>query len=201
MKSLFFLLVATVFATVSFSQVQFGLKGGINLATVRGLNEGNSKARVGYHLGALAEIGNADLFIRPEFLYSSKGFGYSATESSSEGTLRLNYLNLPVLFGFRPAHNTVLLAGPELGFLQKAVSISKGIRSDMTGFYRHFDVGFDLGAAYEFTRSVGIEARYNYGFKDLVNVVITDNAGNVIGQGKTGANSVIQVGLYFFLDK
>src|SRR3954464_4461015 len=80
MKTLFSFLLATIITGVSFSQVQFGLKGGINLATVRALNEDNSKARLGYYIGGLGEIGHYDLFIRPELIYSSKGFGYSARE-------------------------------------------------------------------------------------------------------------------------
>ncbi len=71
----------------------------------------------------------------------------------------------------------------------------------MTNFYRHFDVGFDLGASYNFNKYLGIEGRYNYGFKDLVNVIVTDNAGNVVGQGKTGANSVLQLGFYYYLSQ
>lgn len=194
--------VTIVFITVSHSQVQYGIKGGLNLATVRYINTDNSKARLGWNIGLMAEVAvQKNVFLRPEFSYSSKGFGYSATAASSEGTLRLNYINIPLLAGYRPSRNTSLMAGPEVGFLQKAVSKSQGITNDMTNFYRHFDVGFDLGFAYNFSPVVAVEARYNYGFKGLVNVIITDNSGNVIGQGKTGANSVLQFGLVYSLSQ
>ncbi|HEX8277314.1 MAG TPA: porin family protein, partial [Segetibacter sp.] len=157
---------------------------------------------LGFNLGAFAEIPvQENIFIRPELLYSSKGFAYSATANSREGSLRLNYINIPLLFGYRPSNNTAIMAGPEIGFLQKSVSKSQGITTDMTNFYRHFDVGFDLGFAYNLSKVFGLEGRYNYGFKDLVNVLVTDNNGNVIGQGKTGANSVLQVGFYYFLSR
>jgi len=201
MKILLFF--ASIFYTsLAFAQVDFGVKGGLNLATVRYFNEDNSKARAAWNVGALAEIPvQENIFIRPELLYSSKGFAYSATGTAREGSLRLNYINVPVLVGFRPARGAAIMAGPEIGFLQKAVSKSQGISNDMTSFYRHFDVGFDLGAAYNITPAFGIEARYNYGFKDLVNVVVTDENGNVTGQGKTGANSVLQLGFYYLLSK
>jgi hypothetical protein len=93
------------------------------------------------------------------------------------------------------------MVGPEFGFLQKAVSKSQGISSDMSGFYRHFDVGVDVGVAYNFSKVFGVEARYNYGFKDLVNVVYLNDNGNVTAQGKDGANSVMQVGFFYSLSQ
>lgn len=202
MKQIILFAITAAYCSLSFAQVNFGIKGGMNLATVRYINADNSKARLGFNIGALAEIPvQENLFVRPELLYSSKGFGYSATQNSMEGSLRLNYINVPVLFGYRPSGNTAIMAGPEIGFLQKAVSRSQGITTDMTSFYRHFDAGFDLGFAYEFNKLIGMEARYNYGFKDLVNVLITDSNGNVTGQGKTGANSVLQLGIYYSLSR
>lgn len=202
MKQSILFIISFFCTSLLFSQVNYGVKGGLNLATVKYLNDDNTKARIGFNVGAFAEVLLQDnLFLRPELLYSSKGFGYSANQYNREGVLKLNYINVPVVFGFRPSRNTALMAGPEIGFLQKAVSKSQGIKTDMTSFYRHFDVGFDLGAKYNFNKYVGVEARYNYGFKDLVNVVTTDSNGNVSGQGKTGANSVLQVGLYYYLSQ
>ncbi|MDQ6813192.1 MAG: PorT family protein [Bacteroidota bacterium] len=202
MKKLLIFIVLFCYTVVSFSQIEYGIKGGLNLATVRYINEDNSKARIAFNAGVFGEIPvQENLFIRPELLYSSKGFAYSASQFAREGSLRLNYIIVPLLVGYRPEAKVAFMAGPEFGFLQKAVSKSQGISNDMTNFYRHFDVGFDLGASYNFSQYFGIEGRYNYGFKDLVNVVITDNSGNVVGQGKSGANSVLQLGLYFYLSK
>ena len=180
------------------AQIQFGLKGGVNLADVRYLNDGNTKARVGWNAGILAEMPiQENLFIRPELLYSSKGFAFSARGTSSAGSEKLNYISVPVLGGYRPTAKSEILIGPEFGFLRKAVSKSSGITEDRTDFYRHFDIGFDLGFAYNFTKVAGAEVRYNYGFKDLVNVVYTNDNGDIQGQGKNGANSVLQFGLYY----
>ena len=185
---------------ISFSQVRLGLKGGLNFATVKYINVDNSKARVGWNAGALAEIPVQDnLLIRPEVLYSSKGFAFSAVGTSSSGSVKLNYITVPVLFGYR--FKSSILAGPEFGFLRKAVSKSSGITNDMTNFYRHFDLGFDLGLAYNVTKVFGAEIRYNYGFKDLVNVVYQNENGDISGQGKNGANRVFQIGLFYMLDQ
>lgn len=202
MKS-FFILVIFVSIVVSVrGQVQFGVKGGLNLSTVAYINTENSKARLGWNAGALFEIPiQEDLFIRPEVLYSSKGFAYNATGFANPGSLRLNYIAVPVLFGYHPSNKTSLLFGPEFGFLRKAASKSQGITEDMTNFYRRFDLGVDLGLAYQVNQFLGAEIRYNYGFKDLVNIVYQDAAGNIVAQGKNGANRVLQIGIYYWLSK
>ncbi len=202
MKKFFLIGLGFFFLSSSYSQVQFGVKGGLNLATVRYIYTDNSKARIGWNAGALAEIPIQDnLLVRPELLYSSKGFAFSASGTNNAGSLRLNYIAIPVLFGYRFNSKSKLLLGPEFGFLRKAVSKSSGISTDMTSSFRHFDVGFDLGLAYNVTKAIGAEVRYNYGFKDLVNVVSLNDNGDVNGQGKNGANSVIQLGIYYMLSQ
>lgn len=196
------LLLTTFLFSLFFSNaqpVQIGIKGGLNLAEVAGINTDYGKARLGWNAGLFTQIPVQDnLLIRPELLYSSKGAAYSASANSSEGSLRLNYISVPVLFGYRPTPKASILVGPEFGFLAKAVSKSQGITTDMTGF-RHLDIGVDLGVTYNLSRYFGMEARYNYGFKDLVNAVYLDTNGNIAGQGKTGANRVIQLGVYYLL--
>ncbi|MGI8637989.1 MAG: hypothetical protein ACR2KZ_21540, partial [Segetibacter sp.] len=56
MRRIRFFIISFLVTSSSFSQVQYGIKGGLNLATVRYLNEGNSKARPGFTTGAFAEI-------------------------------------------------------------------------------------------------------------------------------------------------
>lgn len=202
MKKYLLIALACFFSVASKAQIQFGLKGGVNLATVRYISTDNSKARAGWNAGLLSEIPIQDnLLIRPELLYSSKGFGFSARGTSSAGTVKLNYIAVPVLFGYRPNSKSELLLGPEFGFLTKAVSKSSGFNTDLTNTFRHFDVGFDLGVAYNITKEFGVEARYNYGFKDLVNVVYMNENGDISGQGKNGANSVLQFGIYYIFSQ
>ena len=202
MRQLLVFVCSFLFVTISHAQVLVGIKGGLNVATVRYINSDNSKARIGWNAGLTAEIPvGEEIFIRPELLYSSKGFGYNATATSNKGSLSLNYISIPLLFGYRPGKHTELMAGPEFGYLSKAVSKSQGITDDVTSFYRHVDIGADIGAAYNFSKTFGAEVRYNYGFKDLENVPLYDNSNNLIGQGKNGANSVFQIGIYYWMNQ
>src|SRR5690348_16483305 len=133
MRRIFFFIISFLAAAASFSQVEYGVKGGLNLATVRYLNDDNTKARLGFNAGFFAEVPlQENLFVRPEILYSSKGYAYSAAQYSREGSVKLNYVAVPLLVGFRPSSKVALMAGPELGFLQKSVSKSQGITTDMT---------------------------------------------------------------------
>ena len=200
MKNYFLISICFLLSSASHAQIQFGLKGGFNLANVRYIDTDNSKARVGWNAGVLAEIPIQDnILVRPEVQYSSKGFAFSARGTSTSGSVRLNYISVPVLFGYRPNMKSEILLGPEFGFLRKAVSKSSGISENLTSSFRHFDVGFDLGLAYNISKVFGFEVRYNYGFKDLVNVVYMNDNGDITGQGKNGANSVLQFGLFYML--
>lgn len=182
------------------AQVKYGTKAGGNLASVRYIDEDISKARLGIYAGLAFEIPVAtQLVLRPEAMYSSKGFGFKASADNMGGSQRLNYIDVPIMAGFYPTKKLCLLAGPEFGYLMKAVTRSQGIKEDNTSFYRRFDVGFDLGAAYNFNKQLSVEGRYNYGFKDLANVVFTDTQGNVTGQGHSGANRVMQLGVIWWL--
>jgi len=184
------------------SQVKYGIKAGGNLASVRYIEEEISRARLGFNAGIAVEAVVAEqLVVRPELLYSGKGFGFRATAGNMEGTQRLNYIAVPILLGYYPTKKLSLMAGPEFGYLSKAVSKSQGITTDYTNFYRRFDIGVDIGAAYNFSSQFSLEARYNHGFKGLVNTVYTDNSGTVTGQGKNGANSVLQFGFIWWLSE
>jgi len=183
-------------------QVKYGIKAGGNLANVRYIEEDISKARLGVNAGIAVEaVVGQQLIVRPEVLYSGKGFGFRATAGNMDGTQRLNYIAIPILLGYYPTKKLSLLAGPEFGFLRKAVAKLQGITTYYTNLYRHFDVGVDLGTAYNFSKQFSLEARYNHGFKGLVNSVYTDNSGNITGQGKNGANSVLQFGFVWWLSE
>lgn len=202
MKNVYLLILASLISTFCFSQIEFGVKGGLNLATVRYINTENSKARLGWNTGIMVQVPlNQDLFVQPELLYSSKGFGYNAIGFGNKGSVRLNYIAVPILVGFRPFNKTSFLVGPEFGFLRKAVSRSQDITTDISNSFRNFDLGIDLGVEYNINNSFGLDFRYNYGFKNLVNVVFTDQNGNITGQGKNGANRVFQVGIHYWLSK
>lgn len=190
---LLFLFLTPHFAT---AQVSVGLKSGINLATTKDLVAFPLK-RVGWYAGGLATIPIChNFFFQPELLLSSKGYRAKDFADGDVVAFRLNYINTPILIGYKIDTKTRLLAGAELGYLIKAINYAYGSAESFTSRFPHkFDVGFALGADYGINQTIGIEIRYVYGLSHLH---IADAAGNQ--HGNNGAsNQVFQVGLDFLI--
>lgn len=198
MKAFFIAIVAiTMLQLKLYAQVNVGLKAGLNLANTKNIGTG-SNARLGFNAGLLAEfVINKKFIFQPEALYSVKGNKFQATELSSGGTLSLNYISVPLLAGYRPSENTTIFLGPELNFLTAAKSKFGQDEFDLSKIYRKFDMGIDAGIAYNLSQQIGIEARYYYGFDDLVDGVITDDSGNEVKKDRFGSNQVLQLGIVY----
>lgn len=197
MKQVFLFSLLFLFGGSLQAQSRFGAEAGFNLATVHVEGAGH-KARPGFHAGGFAQVPlGGGWWLRPSLLYSLKGYRAPATQFSGEATVGLRYLAVPLLLGFQPASHLLVLFGPEAGYLLAAKSTFDGSTNNVTRFYRRFDLGVDLGLSYRLQNRIGFHLRYNYGFRDLMNAVFTDPYGNITGQGKIGANRVLQAGLFF----
>lgn len=110
-------------AGVAAQDLMIGVKGGINSSNLSlDDSEGlETSAKTGVVAGVFAEFGISDLFaIRPEGLYSSKGF--EASEDATELELEVNYIEFPLLLVARLGSSSirpVLFAGPVLSFESK----------------------------------------------------------------------------------
>lgn len=195
------ILVVLVFSLAllqSFGQTQFGVKAGLNFANVDYNAPSAKNFRLGLNGGLLTEFRMSNkILVRPEILYSIKGYKFK-----SGGTISLNYVSIPILGGFRPNDKVAILLGPELSILTTASSKSKDGYHDLSRYYRNFDFAIDLGAIYNIKNGLGAELRYSYGFKDLSDVMMTDEFGRDIGKATIGRNLVLQIGLFYkFLKK
>lgn len=105
----FCLIAGTIGFSFAQAPVKFGIKAGVNLATLTSSQSGSTNttsSTTGYHVGAFAEFDLGGISIQPAVLYSTKG-GHD--ESSSSGTsggtsysfhsvedVTLNYVEVPV---------------------------------------------------------------------------------------------------------
>lgn len=188
MKQLF---LATCFlASASFlhaQSVNFGLKGGLNLATWSNNNSGvGYQNRTGYHVGGLAQVNLSPNFaIQPEVVYSNQGTKYSF--DNVEHNLSLNYVNIPVMLQAKIGGGLYAQAGPQIGFL---TGVNDKANDFETGFFsksdfKSTDVALGVGLGYEGASGMGIDARYNLGLSNI------NNAGtNAI------KNNTLQLGLF-----
>ena len=196
MRKIFAIVFTLFFINESHAQVRFGLKAGGNLANLDGFDQ--AKMKLGINGGPVLQVNLAKMFfVQSELLYSIKGTKAEETQFSSDSSLNLNYINLPILFAYRAAPNFSIKLGPEIGYLLTAKSKVDGGTTDLTDLYEEFDVGADLGLAYTF-KKLAIDLRYNYGIKELLSKVETDQNGNPIGVESFASNRVLQFSLSYF---
>jgi hypothetical protein len=187
------------------TQIFPGIKAGVNFATAETKGWKN-EMRPGINFGGLAFFSvSKNFFVQPEILYSLKGYKFSSSGSGDiySGTATLNYLNIPILFGFTTSGNfsnaLSIYAGPEIGFLLSGKSKRGNTEDDLKHIFNKTDIGIVFGAALHFSDQIGMEARYIYGLTDLGVITYIDNLGNIIMQQKEGGNRVIQLGLFYLL--
>jgi len=174
-------------------QVKFGPKAGINLATLSG--DDNSELKIGFHIGAVAEIKFNDKFsLQPELLYSTQGAKSKLIEDIK---LNSDYINIPIMFKYYLVEGFSVEAGPQVGFLMKSEMTDGDSSVDMKDYYKSVDFGLGFGLAYDLPQGLFVNARYNLG---LSKVGEEQDFGDVTIEAADIKNSVIQIGIGFKFD-
>jgi len=140
-----------------------GIKGGLNIADVSGLNGDN---RLSGHVGLFfhGRI-NHQWSIQPEILYSGQGQRYWA--GRDEYTLALSYIQIPLMFQFHPVRKFYLEFGPQIGFLLSANAKNDNDKTEVDQYFKKVDAAIAFGAGIQVTRMLGFYARYNAGIADI----------------------------------
>ena len=132
------------FTSPAQSDVDFGIKGGLNLTffQVVGSNFGsNTEVEVGYYGGVFSEFHIDDTFaIQPEVLYISLG--------------DFDFLNAPIYAKYKVANNLHILVGPSLNYF-------------FDFFTNKFKVRADISSSYDISRSLDIHVKYTLGFEEF----------------------------------
>ena len=180
----------------------FGVKGGVNFATVNGDGFDSPDSRTSFHVGALAEFPLADMFsVQVEALYSGQGFEQNynippipfVTEAGNRTIeYQLDYINVPILAKVYLFKGFSLEAGPQFGFL-----VNEEIDSDPTGDggdtvtdeAKDFEFGFAGGVTFQTEMGLFATARYTQGVTEILED--RQDSDNKI------SNSVFQVGIGF----
>lgn len=155
--------------------LQPGLKGGVNLANVRGSGDEGSAgfdARVGLVAGVFATWRPVSwLALQPEVLVTSKGAALN--DEGIDARLVLDYLEVPLLarVSRRVSRATVYVAaGPTVAWLLRAktrvVFDGSTEEIDMKDDVEPFDMGVAMGGGVEIGAFV-IDGRYTLGLSDI----------------------------------
>jgi len=180
------------FSSVKAQGVLFGAKAGVNFSTITSDEFDSFDGRTAFHLGFVAEVPICETFsFQPEFLYSSQGSDYSETDL--EGTVKLDYLNVPLIGKYYVAEGFSLEAGPQIGLLLSATDKGEfdggSYDDDIKDFIKGIDFGINFGVGYKLDSGLNFGARYNLGLSD-----VNDD----YEEGGTYKNGVIQAYLGFF---
>lgn len=173
MKKLFLAVVAMMVSAATFAQNEAGQltiqpKVGVNIANIT--DAVGADPRIGLAAGAEFEYGITDnIGLSAGVLYSMQGA--KASEESVDYTLKLDYLNVPILANFYVAKGLALKLGVQPGF--KLSSKVKGEASGVTAELevedgvKSIDLSIPVGLSYQY-QNIVFDARYNWGVTKII---------------------------------
>jgi len=161
-------------------KVQVGIKGGLNFATVAGDDFESPDGRTSFYGGLLAEIPVNDIFsFQPEVFYSGQGFDITDNPDEVDAAYQVDYIQIPVLLKVYLIDGLNIHAGPQFGFkVNEEVDFDPNADGgDIdTDAVKDFDFQLTTGVEYKFAGSVFIQARYSYGFSEMIENIDVHNS-------------------------
>ena len=185
-----FLFVFFTLTTVA-QESKFGIKGGLNYATIAGDLTQGLNPRLSGHFGVFVNFEFSDKFaLQPELLYSSQGFRFNTdlafiqignlqdNEPDFTTAVQLNYLTIPLIVQLQLGSRIDLELGPQVGFLLNQVSKIKNFdglddnsleeRNSISGDFQ-LDYGLAAGIAIHIIDSFSITPRFYLGLRNRLN--------------------------------
>ncbi|HCT30355.1 MAG TPA: hypothetical protein DIW31_06400 [Bacteroidales bacterium] len=163
------LLVAVVaISTAAFAQIQFGVKGGVNMGNIKlsgGGISADTKMQIGFQVGGYASFGiNEQISVQPEVLFQQGGCKFD--EDFSKEPLKANMIVVPIMFKYS-LDAIKLMAGPQLGYILSAEIDGEDVTGEDAFDMNKLDYGIAFGAGYELESGIGFDARYYFGLANL----------------------------------
>lgn len=155
--------VAT-FAQNAVGQVTIQPKVGLNIANVTDADDVD--ARIGLAAGAEFEYGVTDMIgVSAGLVYSMQGYKFS--EGNYDTTVKLDYLNVPILANVYVAPGLAVKLGVQPGFKLSSKVKIEGSGTSIEGEsdddgVKGFDLAIPVGVSYQY-QNIVLDARYNWG--------------------------------------
>lgn len=155
--------VAT-FAQNAVGQITIQPKVGLNIANVTDADDVD--ARIGLAAGAEFEYGVTDMIgVSAGLVYSMQGYKFS--EGNYDTTVKLDYLNVPILANVYVAPGLAVKLGVQPGFKLSSKVKIEGSGTSIEGEsdddgVKGFDLAIPVGVSYQYQNFV-LDARYNWG--------------------------------------
>lgn len=180
--------LTTVITFIAFaSQAQkttFGVRAGVNFTNLNGDdpngNDLDYKMKVGFHVGANAEIPVApEFYVQPGVLYSLKG---AKVDDAADTKVHVSYIEVPINFLYKPElgdGHLLLGVGPYVAFGVGGkikndngdidIEFDKEVETLLQAAYtlKRFDAGGNLLFGYEFSNKFSVQLNAQLG---LINI-------------------------------
>jgi len=176
MKKFAFILLSFLVAFPAFSQVKFGLKGGLSTTTLKmedlkTLTTGDTEytvdvlegANYGFHGGAFVRFTMMGFYIQPEVLFASRTDEYTITDLESPATeiikkQKFNRIDIPLMLGgkFGPVR---INAGPTARLLIDSPGALID-NPDFEAMYNDLTFGYQAGLGFDIIKRITVDIRY-----------------------------------------
>ncbi|WP_299683695.1 porin family protein [uncultured Dokdonia sp.] len=165
MKTTFLAFLAFMITyNIKAQDISFGAKAGANFASISGDLTEDIDGRTSFNAGVVANIGISEKFsIQPELVYSAQGG--TANIEGEDFTIKLDYINVPVLADFNIVKGLSIQAGPQIGFnITSEVDADGGESSEIES--ENIEFSLAAGAQYKLDQGLFFQARYGLGITD-----------------------------------
>lgn len=163
MKKLIVGVLMLFIGTAAISQeLDLGVKAGVNFANISDVD--NLSSKTGFQAGIFAGIKFTDkVGVQADVLYSQQGAEFDF------GKFDVNYINIPIVLKYYLVQGLNVQAGPQFGFVldDDIYNDNFGVHS-VEGNAEKSDVSAVVGAGYDFPFGIRLDARYNFGFTDVL---------------------------------
>jgi hypothetical protein len=188
MKSLFLCTFLVLCSVISFSQIVFGIKGGLNLANQRlhatggGESAGKSGSNiVSFQVGGFADIPlSTNINFNPELLLSGEGSNFSDDVTGEALQPRMYYLRVPLNLNYvsvmAGGAKFFIGAGPDFGFgLFGNTSVGgQSTKSFQDSLFKSFDFGVNFISGVQLTSGFRISINYYLGISSIATSTFTN---------------------------
>ncbi|MGB5819179.1 MAG: porin family protein [Saonia sp.] len=176
------------FILVSFSitaqtwsdKFQIGVRGGLNLATVAGDDFDSPDGRTSFYAGLLAEAPLTEtVSLQPEIFYSGQGFDITDEPNEIDAQYQIDYIQVPIILKVYLLDGLNLQAGPQFGFkINEEIDLepTQDAGDFDTDAVKDFDFQITTGVEYKLAESFFVQARYTYGFSEIIENVDIHNS-------------------------
>lgn len=180
MKKIIFMAAMLLSSVATFAQHEVGSitiqpKIGMNIADLTDVDD--SDVRIGLAVGAEAEYQATDLFsVSAGVLYSMQGC--KGSEDGVKATIKLDYINIPILANVYVTKGLAVKLGIQPGFNinAKGKAEANGVSAeDDIDDVKTLDFSIPVGVSYEYQNFV-LDARYNWGLTKVAKDIDSKNS-------------------------